>query len=74
MSIKQIAKEILEDWKTPYFGAVPYLEAMLTINDINERYGEDSGKYIVMYFLSNAQTWRGTKARETKLLLNKLIK
>jgi hypothetical protein len=74
MNIKQVAKEILDDWKNPYFGAVPYLEAMLTMNDINENYYDDSGKSIVMYFLGNAQTWRGAKAKETKLLLNKLIK
>lgn len=73
-TLKTIAQEIKQDWSKPYFGAVPYLDAMSTLNSVNEDYGLDSGKSIVMYFLANAQTWKGEKAREIKKELNKLIK
>jgi hypothetical protein len=69
-----IAKEISQDWTKVYFGAVPYLRAMRTLDTVNDSYGMDSAKSIVMYFLANASTWRGEKAREIKKELNKLIK
>ena len=31
-----IAREISIDWKKPYFGAVPYLEAMATLSSIED--------------------------------------
>ena len=68
-----IAKEICNDWNTKtYFGAKPYLSAMLSLNSINDAYGFDSGKSIVLYFLSNATTWRGEVARRVKAELKKL--
>ena len=57
-----------------YFGAVPYLEAMLTLNSIIDPYYNDSGTSIVAYFLSNATTWKGQVAREVKVELNKRLK
>jgi hypothetical protein len=68
----EIAREIRADWKKVYFGAVPYLEAMVTLTSIDQDYGWDSGKSIVLYFLANAQTWRGEKAREIKKELKTL--
>jgi hypothetical protein len=72
--ICEIAKEIKKDWTKPYFGAVPYLNAMLTLNKVTDSYGLDSAKSIIAYFLGNASTWKGEKARELKKELNKLIK
>jgi len=69
-----IAKEIKKDWQKMYFGAVPYYQAMTTLDSIKDNYGMDSGKSIVLYFLSNAATWRGTKAKEIKLELNQMCK
>lgn len=78
MSIAQIACCISADWKKAkggvYFGAVPYLEAMYSMNSINDNYGMDSGKSIVLYFLSNAQTWKGEIAKAIKLELKKRCK
>lgn len=68
----EIARDIKRDWKNVYFGAVPYLNAMTWLGRITENYGEDSGKSIVLYFLSNAATWRGQKAREIKAELKML--
>ena len=72
--INYIAHEILNDWSKPYFGAVPYLQAMLTMESITDNYGMDSGKSIVLYFLANAQTWRGETARKIKKELNQMLK
>ena len=67
-----IANEIKKDWKNVYFGAIPYLIAMECLNSINDNYGMDSAKNIVLYFLSNASTWRGEKAKAIKAELKKL--
>lgn len=67
-----IAAEIEKDWKKPYFGAKPYIDAMKTMTDAKEKFGEDDGKEVVMYFLSNATTWRGETARRVKAELKKL--
>lgn len=61
-----IAREIIADWKKPYFGAVPYIRAMETMHAITNNYGADDGKSIVLYFLSNATGWRGDTARRIK--------
>ncbi|MFA6569967.1 MAG: hypothetical protein WCT77_01885 [Bacteroidota bacterium] len=72
--LSDIAFEIKKDWKNVYFGAVPYLNAMSTLNSINDMYGQDSGYSIVAYFLGNAQTWRGETAKRIKIELNKMLK
>lgn len=72
--IHEIAAEIAADWEKPYFGAVPYLDAMRSLDKITDRYGEDSAKWIVLYFLSNATTWRGDTARRVKAELKAMVK
>ena len=71
--ISTIAKEISADWNKVYFGAVPYLEAMHSLNSIDDNYYYDSGKSVVRYFLANASTWRGDKAREIKKELKAML-
>jgi hypothetical protein len=61
-----IARDIKADWKKPYFGAVPYIQAMSALEDINSDFGADSAKTIIVYFLANAGTWRGEKAKAIK--------
>jgi len=68
----EIAAEIKKDWKTVYFGAVPYVNAMSSLDSIDENYIMDSGKSVVIYFLSNAGTWRGDVARRVKKELKKM--
>jgi len=70
--IYQIATEIKSDWKKPYFGAVPYLDAMLVLNTINDSFYNDSAKSVVLYFLANASTWKGDIARRVKAELKRL--
>ena len=65
-ALSVIANEIRKDWKnvSPY--ARPYLDAMATLGSIEENYMWDSGKSVVLYFLSNATTWRGEVAKRIK--------
>ena len=72
--LHEIAQEIKTDWNKVYFGAVPYLDAMETLNSIDDNYGMDSAKSIVLYFLSNASTWRGEVARTIKKELKAMCK
>ena len=65
-AIRDIALEILRDWKKPNYAAVPYLEAMLQLGGIDDQYGYDSAYSVVAYFLSNASSWRGPVAKEIK--------
>jgi hypothetical protein len=76
--IYQIASEIAKDWKATskngiYFGAVPYLEAMHSLNSPTDKYGYDDAKTMILYFLSNASTYRGPKAKELKAELKQLV-
>lgn len=64
--INRIADEIIRTWHRPYFGAVPYLHAMLSLDTIEDMYGADSGRSVVLYFLSNATHWRGADAKRLK--------
>ena len=73
-SLSVISNEIRKDWKKVYFGAAPYLDAMSTLNSIKDTYGCDSAKSIVLYFLSNATTWKGEVARNIKKELNSMLK
>lgn len=72
--IWQIAKDIREDWRKPYFGAVPYLHALGALTTVQSKYGMDDAKTIILYFLSNASSWRGDKAKAIKAELKQLIK
>jgi len=74
-----IAQEIRKDWKATakngiYFGAVPYLDAMASLDKPSDNYGMDSGKSIILYFLSNATTWRGDTAKRLKAELKAMCK
>jgi len=69
-----IANEIRNDWKKVYFGALPYLNAMQLLETINDNFYEDTADSIVLYFLSNASTWRGDTARRVKAELKAICK
>ena len=65
-----------KDWQATskkgiYFGAVPYIEALCTLDDINQKYGFDDGKGMVLYLLGNATTYRGTQAKAIKAELKR---
>ena len=70
----EIAAEIRKDWKPVYFGAVPYLQAMAEMSSAREQFGMDEGRGIVLYFLSNAKTWKGEVARRVKAELKAMVR
>jgi len=72
-TISAIARDISRNWPKPYFGAVPYLQAMYSLNSINDTYGADSAREIVEYFLSNASGFRGGNASSLKSELKTLL-
>lgn len=69
-----IATDIRKNWKNIYFGAKPYLDAMGTMGSPDQNYIHDSGTSIVLYFLANAQNWRGPEARRIKEELRGMMK
>lgn len=73
-AIYEIAYDIRKDWRNVNYGALPYLDAMSTLGDLNDRYGYDSAKTIIVYFLANASSWRGDTAKQIKKELKQLIK
>ena len=52
--IHEIARDVNATWSkvSPY--AQPYLDAMQYLTTINDDYYLDSGRSVVLYFLSNA--------------------
>jgi len=72
-SLETIAREIRADWKNVYFGAVPYLQAMRSLGSVDDEFGYDDGRSIILYFLSNASTWRGPTAKAIKAELKSML-
>lgn len=72
--VYKIAEDILNSWGRPNYAARPYLAAMLTINNEDEKYGHETAKSIILYFLSNAGTFKGPEAKILKAELKQLIK
>ena len=72
--LSNIAHDIRRDWKNVNFGAKPYLAAMSEMDSIKDEYMYDTGKSVVLYFLSNAATWRGPVAKEIKAELKAMMK
>jgi hypothetical protein len=73
-TIKELANVISRDWKNVNYGAVPYLQAMFTLNSVRDYYYADEGSGIVAYFLANANSWRGEVAKAVKKELNRRLK
>ena len=77
LSLSDIAYIIKKDWKKVSktgvnYAAAPYLDAMKCMSTIKDKYGAEDGKTIILYFLSNASTWKGPVAKEIKDYLKKL--
>ena len=72
--ISEIAREIKKDWNNVHYTAKPYLDAMMSLNSINENYYSDSGKSIVLYFLCNVSSWKGETAKRIKQELKTMVK
>jgi hypothetical protein len=73
-SLSAIALAIRLDWKKVNYAAKPYLDAMTCLGTMGDKYGYDGADSIVIYFLGNAQTWKGEKAKAIKLELKNMLK
>lgn len=72
--LSTIAEIIRVNWNNPSPYAVPYINAMAQIRSINDSYYADTARSVVLYFLANAQGWRGDTARLIKAHLKKAVK
>lgn len=73
--LSEIAAEIRADWTNVHYTAEPYLDAMAVLDRVDGYYyGEDDARGVVLYFLSNAGTWRGETARRIKAELKGMVK
>jgi len=72
--LHEIAREIRAAWPKVHYAAQPYLNAMSQLGTIDEGYGADSARTIVLYFLSNAATWKGPVAKACKTELRAMVK
>lgn len=74
LNIAGLARVTQRCWQPMYFGAVPYNQAMREMDTVNDNYGYDDGRSIILYFISNASTWRGPIAKAVKAELNRRLK
>lgn len=72
--LSEIAKEIRQDWKKVNYAAEPYLLAMRQLERVGDMYYADSAESVVLYFLANAQGWRGEIAKRVKKELSEMVK
>lgn len=72
-SLSVIAREIQQAWPEPHFSAKPYLHAMRGLSSVDDDFGYDTGRDIVLRFLGNAKTWRGDDARRIKTELRGML-
>jgi len=68
-----IARDIKKAWPKVNYAAKPYLDAMQDLSSIKDKYGYDDAKSIVLYFLSNAASFRGDEAKALKLELKSIV-
>ena len=69
-----IAAEISRTWPNVNFAAKPYLSAMRLLHTIDDGYVYEDASSVVLYFLSNAGSWRGDDARRIKAELKAMVK
>lgn len=73
-SIASIAYDIRSDWGSKVnYAAKPYLNAMLYLNNIDDKFMFDDARSVVRYFLSNASSYRGETAKKLKAELKSIV-
>ena len=73
--ISTIAYDVLREWNGKVnYAAKPYLAAMFDFETINDKYGADSARSVVLYFLGNASSFRGERAKQLKQELKDHLK
>ena len=72
-SLNAIAKDIRQSWKSIYWAADPYVEALEFLNRIEDTYIVGNGVSVVEGFLANAGSFRGEDARRIKAELKAIL-
>lgn len=72
-TISVLFRMVRKDWKNTYFGAVPYIDALLCCQSLDSMYGVETARDLIPYFLANANTWRGDVARMIKKELKRRL-
>ena len=72
-ALYEIAAEVRATWPNVNYAAEPYLAAMATLGSMHDQYYDDTAKSVVIYFLSNARSWRGADAKRIKAELKGMI-
>jgi hypothetical protein len=72
-TISDIARIVSATWPKVNYAAKPYLDAMRSLHSIGNAFHADDGKSIVLYFLSNASSYRGETAKLVKAELKKRV-
>ena len=73
-TLQVITKEIRKDWRYPYIGATPCLQAMSQITGMDSKYNGETGYQIVSEFLDNSESWTGDVSNSIKKELNYMLK
>jgi hypothetical protein len=73
-TIRNIAYDIRAEWPKVNYAARPYLDAMVSLDRPSDPYGFDSGESIIRYFLANAGSFRGERAKALKAELKAMLK
>lgn len=71
--LSDIARDIRATWPKVSPHAQPYLDAMAYLDSITDVRDYEDGQGVVLYFLSNANTWRGDDARRIKAELRTML-
>ena len=73
-SIREIADEIVRDWRPMREELVPYVSRMLEIRSLAEADDLERAKHDVRYFLDHSGPWRGELAGRIKSELRAMVK
>ena len=69
-----IAQEIKKTWKpNVHPWAKPYVDALLTVDKMSDRYICEDARTQVIYLLGNMRMWRGEDAKRIKAELNSML-
>tara|TARA_R110000796_G_scaffold214892_1_gene330889 strand:+ start:486 stop:734 length:249 start_codon:yes stop_codon:yes gene_type:complete len=72
-SLNTVAEDIRQSWKNISFNAAPYVDALESMNRIEDIYLVGNGVSVVEGFLANASSFRGADAKRIKAELEAMI-
>jgi len=73
-SIREIADEIVRDWRPMREELVPYVTRMLELRRLSDAEDVEDAKKAVRYFLDHSGPWRGEVAGRIKSELRSMVK